>query len=172
MNHTQQVPSFVLETAFLQTNKGADADLLHSPRRAVVMAVVPEAAVHTAVVAEAVVAEAAVPEAVVAEADVQTGSPNHDADKEDTARPGRRACQLAKARSLRPSSLFAISASSLIMKVLDKVLDILDVDSLGVCNFACVSSQSCGLPTAWDYSTTSCRYHNTLLLLPQVVLLD
>ena len=111
MTHTQQVPSFVLETAFLQTNKGADADLLRSPRRAVVMAVVPEAAVHTAVVAEAVVAEAAVPEAVVAKADVQTGSPNHDADKEDTARPGRRACQLAKARSLRPSSLFAISAS-------------------------------------------------------------
>ena len=70
MTHTQQVPSFVLETAFLQTNKGADADLLRSPRRAVVMAVVPEAAVHTAVVAEAVVAEAAVPEAEIGRAHV------------------------------------------------------------------------------------------------------
>ena len=147
MTHTQQVPSFVLETAFLQTNKGAE--------------------VAEAVVAEAVVAEAAVPEAVVAEADVQTGSPDHDADKENTARPGRRACQLAKARSLRPSSLLAISASSLIIEV----LEILEVGSLGGCNFSCVSPQPCGLPTAWDYSTTYHRYHNTLLVLPQVVLL-
>ena len=167
MTNTQQVPSFVRQTAFLQTNKGAGADLLRSPRRAVVMAVVPEAAVHTAVVAEAVVTKEVVPEAVVAEADVHTGSPDHGADKKDTARPGRRACQLAKAGSLRPSSLFAISASSLIMEV----LEVLEVGSLGVCDFSCVSSQSCALPTAWDHSTISRRYHNTLRLLPQVVLL-